>query len=175
VAPFFFHCTPLHSVPDTSEYPRHHTYFSFSPDPDLSSNVRQVIENVFSGRSLPIQDAIRRLLSALSRVLNANGQFDQGTRVSQDIEVEAEADEDEDYDMYDADDGLGGITIPDHVVKQIFRLKQYVLETVWRLPCNRTGTAYDHVVILSKHSPQDIVPVTSVSAETILRYPFLSQ
>ena len=72
---------------DQSEYPDHHTFYAFATGSDVHHYITQVVENVASGPSQPIQKTFEKLLAALHIA-------------SKDPEGE---DDDEDYEGYDAD------------------------------------------------------------------------
>lgn len=81
---------------DTSDYPKSHSFFSYSPDSDLPPHVAEAVESLASGSSRTIQQAVEQLLASLG---GAQTQITE----SQEVEMEDEGSGD-DYDPYDVDD-----------------------------------------------------------------------
>lgn len=83
---------------DTSDYPKSHSFFSYSPDSDLPPHVADAVESLASGSSRTIQQAVEQLLASMG-----GSQVETQIIESQEVEMEDEGSGD-DYDPYDVDD-----------------------------------------------------------------------
>lgn len=88
-------------VSDTADYPKSHSFFSYSPDSDLPSKVDGVVQDIASAPSLTIGGIVMRICTQLAKVL--------GILVVHHESQEADADEesDDDYEPFDDFDGIG--------------------------------------------------------------------
>jgi ubiquitin-conjugating enzyme E2 Q len=83
---------------DTSDYPKNHSFFSYSPDASLPSHVSGAVESVASEGSRTIRQTVHKLLGSLGGAKNIG---------SQEVEMEDDEGSDLDYDAFDAYDGVG--------------------------------------------------------------------
>jgi ubiquitin-conjugating enzyme E2 Q len=86
-------------ISDTSDYPKNHSFFSYSPDASLSSHVSGAVESVASEGSRTIRQTVHKLLGSLAGVKNGGA--------SQEVEMEDDEGSDFDYDAFDPYDTVG--------------------------------------------------------------------
>ncbi|RDB28698.1 hypothetical protein Hypma_015532 [Hypsizygus marmoreus] len=83
-------------VSDTSDYPKSHSFFSYSNDADLPPHVLNIVESISSWPSQTIWQTVQKVLTSLARpndiVLSPQ---------SQDEDIDMEDDESSDYEAFD--------------------------------------------------------------------------
>ncbi|KAJ7579700.1 hypothetical protein C8J56DRAFT_963387, partial [Mycena floridula] len=84
---------------DTSDYPKNHSFFSYSPDAKLDAKIQDVVDEIPSAPSATIGGALLAICSALTRAMGGAVAHQQESQ-SQEIEMDDESDED--YEPYDA-------------------------------------------------------------------------
>ncbi|TFK43105.1 hypothetical protein BDQ12DRAFT_165045 [Crucibulum laeve] len=116
-------------ISDTSEYPSSHSCFGYSPDPDISARLQDVVENIASQSSRPLRETLEKLLSSVAKAISMSKQKAR----AHESETEEEEEEEEDYTYHDFDDfDTTDATV--HMDVVMTRLKQEFIEIV--------GTAY---------------------------------
>lgn len=91
---------------DTSDYPKFHSFFSYSPD-DLPSQIQQVIEDIATAPSKTISETIANLCSNLAKALNSDAYFPSQPQESQDVEMDDDEGSGDDYEAFDEFDEFG--------------------------------------------------------------------
>ncbi|KAF9060333.1 hypothetical protein BDP27DRAFT_1339817 [Rhodocollybia butyracea] len=106
---------------DTADYPKTHSFFSYSQDVNIAANIQAVVEGIASLSSRPIAEIMDKVLAKLARAMNTG---------SADSEPEDdEDDEDEDYTAMSDDDIY--MTAPSNAMNMT-RLQHHFLEIVAR-------------------------------------------
>ncbi|KAF6754673.1 hypothetical protein DFP72DRAFT_812438 [Ephemerocybe angulata] len=90
-------------VSDTSEYPKSHSLFCHSLDPDLSSRLEAIVESVVEQPARPIKEAIDSFFGSVAGAIAPKAPI----YVKSDSEGEDSGDESETYDYDDMDDDVG--------------------------------------------------------------------
>lgn len=97
---------------DTSEYPKEHTFFSFSQDPNVPDAILQVIEEVASDGSRTIEQTISRFLANIAKAVGGSGAAGSSVSVKDANSAdEGEDDEDDGFNMSDDDHDTFGTSI----------------------------------------------------------------
>ena len=96
----------LNFVADTSEYPKSHSLFCHSVDPDLSARLEAVIEGVVDQRARPIKEIIDTFFASIATAVAPKA---AKAPVQYHTETEDEGDDSDVYDYDDMDD-IGAAT-----------------------------------------------------------------
>lgn len=96
----------LNFVADTSEYPKNHSLFCHSVDPDISARLEAVIEGVVDQRARPIKEIIDTFFASVATAVAPKA---AKAPIQHHSETEDEGDDSDVYDYDDMDD-IGAIT-----------------------------------------------------------------
>jgi ubiquitin-conjugating enzyme E2 Q len=109
---------------DTSDYPKNHTFFSFSLDPDLPPHLLQVVERISAAAPRSIRETTEKLLSSLAKAEDANTHLGY---ISQEIQMDDDYYESgDDYDPYDEFEDLVPVSSRNKEALQFPRLQRCV-------------------------------------------------
>ena len=93
---------------DSTDYPRRHSFFSYSPDSNLAPHIIKAVEGVASGPSQTIRQIIHRLLASLRGLEDAYLE-----EQLPEVEMDDDGGSDDGYAVLDTFDGLENVSPPD--------------------------------------------------------------
>lgn len=113
---------------DTSEYPKNHTLFGYSPDGDLSSKLQRIVDEISEEPPKPLGRTVRDLVLSVAQVLSAQPSKPkpQASGDTTDEDMEANSDGADDYDAFDEEDDIGVAPGESDSIKA--KLQEYVLD-----------------------------------------------
>jgi len=117
---------------DTSEYPKSHTLFCYSPDGDLSAKLQRIVDEISEEPPKPLGRTVRDLVVSVARVVSTqlSKSKSQTHGDTTDEDMEANSDESDDYDAFDEDDIDVAPVEPDSIKA---KLQEYVARLLFKL------------------------------------------
>lgn len=110
----------IKDILDTSEYPRSHSLFCYSPDGDLSAKLQRIVDDLAEASPKPLGHTITDVVGSVARALGTASKGKASiAAVRPEIDTEVEDDDDdeeEDYGFEDYDDIGTAIVKPDSVM-----------------------------------------------------------
>jgi ubiquitin-conjugating enzyme E2 Q len=97
-------------ISDTSDYPKSHNFFSYSPDADISSSLQEVIDEIPNLPPKTVGETIAKLCTAVAKAAGLNS-GKGGVSASQETEMDSDEGGSE-YDMDEYDEDFGEFLPP---------------------------------------------------------------
>jgi ubiquitin-conjugating enzyme E2 Q len=97
----------LSHCPDTSEYPKSHSLFCYTPDGDVSARIQKTIEDISDEPAKPLGFTVRNFVQSIAHGLSARAfKVKVSPRDEATDEEEAASDGVDDFDAFDFDDDI---------------------------------------------------------------------
>jgi len=121
-------CLPLSLYLDTSEYPKSHSLFCYSPDGDLSARLQRIVDEISEEPPKPLGRTVRDLVISIAQVVwtQLSKPKPQASGDTTDEDMGASSDGADDYDVFDEDDDIGVAPVEPDSIKA--KLQEYVLD-----------------------------------------------
>ncbi|KAF8968508.1 hypothetical protein BDZ97DRAFT_1798782 [Flammula alnicola] len=137
-------------ISDTSEYPRSHSLFCYSPDGDLSAKLQRIVDEIAEEPPRPLGETIAELAASVARVVGSAAPKAVATHHEDTDESDGEGQsESEGYDPFEDYDDIGAAPVePDSVMSKLQQDFVDIVATEYRPGFVRLG-GNDFVVSIS--------------------------
>ncbi|KAF9481500.1 hypothetical protein BDN70DRAFT_876298 [Pholiota conissans] len=101
-------------ISDTSEYPKNHSLFCYSPDGDLSARLQRIVDEIAEEPPRPLGDTIAEIMASVARVIGNSAPKVQSANSSD--ASDEEMSDNEGYDAFDDYDGAATDDVEHHSI-----------------------------------------------------------
>jgi ubiquitin-conjugating enzyme E2 Q len=91
---------------DTSEYPKSHSVFCYSPDGNLSAKLQRIVDEIAEEPPRSLGRTVRELVVSVAQAINTK-LLATGVQKQEETDIEdMDSDEGDDYNAFDEDDDI---------------------------------------------------------------------